>query len=113
MNPRYRKQITLLEENLKKYLPKSEDLPTTKKDNNKADKQLALRITAPLTTSSSKFGLFATDKTRFLASASKNQLIKFFKQEAQDSWVRKHAEVLEDIKSSGRWLPGEPEKYFV
>ena len=103
----HRNYIASVEEKIKKYLPSSNDLPTTKKDNDEADKRLALRKRAPLSTSLSIVGMFATTETKFLASASKDQLIQRYKQKAQDDWVKNHAEVLESIKLSGRRrMPG-------
>jgi len=102
INKEHREHIASVEEEVKKYLPSSDDLPATKKDNEEADKQLALRIRSPLSTSLAIVGMFATDQTRFFACASRDRLIQRYKKEAQDNWIKNQAEVLEDIKLSGR-----------
>ena len=103
----HRMHIASVEEKIKKNLPEAASLPTTEKDKNDAKHQLALRITNPISTKLSIFGVFANDRSRFFATASEERLIQQYKQEAQNSWVENHAEVMEDIRLSGRrWLPG-------
>ncbi|WP_454782270.1 hypothetical protein [Legionella sp. WA2022007384] len=103
----HRKHIASVKEKIKKNLPEAAILPTTEKDKNDAKHQLALRISCPISTKLSIVGFFADDRSRFFATASEGRLIEQYKQEAQDSWVENHAEVMEDIRLSGRrWLPG-------
>ena len=75
---------------LEQFLPNLNNLPTTKKDNQRVNQSIAM----------STFGLFATRESATIAHANRDNTILAFKQRARTAWLDNHINVIKQINET-------------
>lgn len=91
-------KVATMKSRLEEFLPRVEDIPTTKKDSHRADWFIA----------HAKLGFFATQETAKLASSNRNLYIQNYKKNARMDWIQNHIKVIDELNESRAQLPDTP-----